>query len=92
MAARGDATSNNRAASGRARPGEGSAEEEEEEEARMKEEKTTEQLWEGEMSDLLGLYTSMSSRSSVLKDALGPSVLARTFSTRPLSEPRKTTV
>lgn len=43
-------------------------------------------------SDLLGLYTSMSSRSRVLKDALAPPVLARTFSTWPLSEPRKTTV
>lgn len=43
-------------------------------------------------SDLLGLYTSRSSRSWVLKVALGPWVLARTFSTWPLSEPRKTTV
>lgn len=47
---------------------------------------------EGRWSDLLGLYTSMSSRSCVLKDALAPSVLARTFSTWPLSEPRNTTV
>lgn len=41
---------------------------------------------------MLGLYTSISSRSWLLKEALLPRVLARTFSTWPLSEPRKTTL
>lgn len=73
---------------GWARPQDGPAEETDQ--ARMKEGKKTKE--EDGWSDLLELYTSMSSRSSVLKDALAPSVLARTFSTWPLSEPRKTTV